>query len=476
MELARVALGATAAAAVLTLGLGCAGPVEETAVRQGGTLEVLGGADVEHLDTASAAGPAAGALTRIYARTLFGTWASNDPADMTVPRADVAALLPTRANGGVSADGRTYTVRLRGGVRWNIEPPRAVTAPDFVRGLKRLCNPAAPSAARGYFTATIAGMARYCAGFAEVDPRSAKAIARFQAEHEIPGIEARDARTLVFRLTRPAADFLNILALPGAAAAPEEYDAHVPDSVELRRHTISAGPYQISSYEPGRWYVLDQNPAWRQASDPLRGRHVAKIQITLGQDAESAQARLEQGTADLTWNLPVPPAALGRLRFAQGFAVMRTPGNGPYLAFATEPGRAGARRAVRQAVQYGIDRTALIAASGGPNVARPVHTVIAAGDRGHGEFDLYRTAGDAGDAVACRDRLARAGHPKGLSLTLSYRSDLGQLARAIRDDLRSCRIRTRLARGADGDIRLAARTPDWSGDNGRSALAPLVRG
>jgi peptide/nickel transport system substrate-binding protein len=471
-----------AAMGVLTLGLaGCAGPVEETTVRQGGTLEVLSGSDLARLDPATTTGPTAGALTRVYARTLFGSKASNNAADTTVPQADVAAARPTRENGGISADGRTYTVGLRRGVSWNTEPPREVTAPDFVRGLKRLCNPAAPSGARAYFTATISGMASYCAAFARVSP-SARAMARFQADHEISGVQAKDARTLVFRLVRPASDFLNILALPAAAAAPREYDRYVPDSLELRRHTISAGPYQITSYEPGKWYVLDQNPAWRQESDPLRGRHVSRIEITFGQDAASAQARLERGAADLTWNLRVPSAALGRLRTAPGFSVRETPGNGPYLIFDTGPGAAGERREVRQAIEYGIDRTALITASGGPNLARPVHTVIAEGDRGHWEFDLYRTAGDAGDAVTCRDLLAKAGNPHGLSLTLSYRHGLERLARSIRDNLRSCRIRATLTRAGDGakggeagDLQLAARTPDWAGDNGRSALGPLAR-
>lgn len=474
--MAREAIRATAAAGLLVLGLaGCGGPVEETAIRAGGTLEVLGGSDVPHLDTASTSGPAAGALTRVFARTLFGTKASNNFADTTAPRADVAAQLPTRENGGISEDGRTYTVRLRPGVRWNTEPPREVTAQDFVRGLKRLCNPAAPSGARGYFTATISGMAAYCDRFAKVDRRSAKDIARYQAEHEISGIEAKDAGTLVFRLIRPADDFLSILALPSAAAAPAEYDAYVPDSVGLRRHTISAGPYQITFYEPGRSYVLDQNPAWRQESDPLRGRIVAKIQVTLGEDAESAQAQLERGTADLTWNLPVPSRALARLRTARDFSVRETPGSGPYLVFDTGAGTAVARRAVRRAIQYVIDRTALIALSGGPDVARPAHTVIAEGDRGHWAFDLYRTAGDEGDAVTCRDRLAKAGYPHGLSVTLSYRRGLEHVARSVQDNLRSCLIRAVLTEGGQGDIKVAEHTPDWYGDNGRSALGSLVR-
>lgn len=38
-------------------------------------------------------------------------------------RAVLAAVVPTRANGGISADGRTITYKLRHGVRWHDGAP-----------------------------------------------------------------------------------------------------------------------------------------------------------------------------------------------------------------------------------------------------------------------------------------------------------------------------------------------------------------
>ncbi|MEV4255764.1 hypothetical protein AB0J52_21620, partial [Spirillospora sp. NPDC049652] len=139
--------------------------------RDGGTLRVVGSSDVEHLDPASAESVGARGLDRTFARTLFGTLASNVFAETVPVHPDVAERLPTRANGGVSADALTYTVRLRGDVMWDTDPPRPVTAPDFVRGFKRLCNPAAPSAGKGYFTSTLRGMDAYCRGYARLGTR-----------------------------------------------------------------------------------------------------------------------------------------------------------------------------------------------------------------------------------------------------------------------------------------------------------------
>jgi peptide/nickel transport system substrate-binding protein len=91
----------------------------------GGTLRMVGGGDVDHLDPTSAYYTVTSGVMRGYARQLFGLHGVTDPAQTTkgfavVP--DVAAELPTTANGGVSADGLTYTIKLRTGVQWDTQP------------------------------------------------------------------------------------------------------------------------------------------------------------------------------------------------------------------------------------------------------------------------------------------------------------------------------------------------------------------
>ena len=121
----------------------------------GGTLKLLGSSDVDHLDTASAYYVATYTLERAFTRQLFSYPASTDTTTADTPVADVAAEVPTQANGGVSADGRTWTIHLRPGVRWNTSPAREVTAQDFARGLERLCNPVSPVGAPGYYENTV---------------------------------------------------------------------------------------------------------------------------------------------------------------------------------------------------------------------------------------------------------------------------------------------------------------------------------
>ncbi|MFD0683969.1 ABC transporter substrate-binding protein [Actinomadura fibrosa] len=502
--MAREVIKVTAGLAGLAVGLsGCGGGDSARGAdgppRDGGTLRVVGSSDVEHLDTASVASVGAYGLSRTYARTLFGSRASNEFSETVPVQADVAARIPTRENGDISKDGRTYTVRLRKGVQWNTRPVRPVTAHDFVRGLQRLCNPASPSASKGYFTSTLKGMDDFCRGFGGVDAADPAAIARYQREHAVEGVEAKDDETLVFRLERPASDFLNLLALPSTAAAPQEYDRYVPDGRDFRQHTISDGPYQIAEYRPGLSYLLTRNPAWRPESDPLRERHVEKIQITLGQDsAEAVQRQLEQGSADLAWDQPVPTQDVSRLRDDPRFAIRDTPSNSPYLVFNTRsPNNGGALgdREVRRALEYAVDRSALIKIVGGPSVAEPLHTVIPPGNAGYAPADRYPTPGESGDPAKCRELLGKAKHPR-LTLKFPYRTNSVHklIAQSIAQNLAACGVKAELSPDTGGsfysstigtpakaqegvwDIAAPGWTPDWYGNNGRSIIQPLFDG
>jgi peptide/nickel transport system substrate-binding protein len=129
----------------------------------GGTLRWVASGDVDHLDPMSAYYTATGILERAYTRQLITYPSSNNYTTGTTIAADMATVVPTMANGGLSSDGLTYTFHLRSGVMWNTTPPRAVVAGDFVRALKRFCNPVLGVGNPTYYTSTIAGMASYCA-------------------------------------------------------------------------------------------------------------------------------------------------------------------------------------------------------------------------------------------------------------------------------------------------------------------------
>src|SRR5437660_740009 len=228
----------------------------------GGTLHIVAAAGPDHIDTVPAYYTADYMLERAYTRQLVSYptvpatsisgagWAKD-----TTPVADIATEVPATANGGITNGGKTYTFHIKPGVDWNSSPARQVTADDFVREFKAFCNPVSPVGNQAYYTSTIAGLTAYCdaetAFFAKKSNASTAAnITNFQNSHTISGVTAVNSSTLQFTLMAPASDFLYMLAMPFTSARPVEYDSYVPNSLQLDQHTLSDGPYQISSYIP----------------------------------------------------------------------------------------------------------------------------------------------------------------------------------------------------------------------------------
>jgi peptide/nickel transport system substrate-binding protein len=481
-----------------------AGDESGTPVR-GGTLKVVGNSDVDHLATTSAYVTGSMWLSRAFARQLVTYPPATDYETSVSIAADIARELPTPANGGISADGRTYTLHLRDGVRWNSSPPRAVTAHDFVRAFKLFCNPVTPVGAPGYYTSTIAGMAEYCTAFMQA-PGTVEGIRQFVATHEIAGVRALDNSTLVFTLRAPATDFLNLLAMPFASAVPEEYLDYLPDSPDFRRHTLSNGPYAITRYVQNREIELARNPAWDPRTDPHRPAYVDRISIRLGIDDELAQLQIEAGTADITMDLSMLTANLASLRAIGDPRVTLTPygdryGSMHYIAInQAGPNNGGALRnlKVRQAIALAVNKRALVQVAGGPEVARPLHQAVPSSVSGFRPgADRFATPNDQGDPAAARRLLAEAGFPDGITLRFAYgtNSTYPIEAQSLQASLRRAGIDAQLfpysagdlwgrllantqnARRGEWDIALGGWLPDWFGsNNGRAVIVPLFDG
>jgi peptide/nickel transport system substrate-binding protein len=475
--------------------------------RYGGTLRLVGPGGVDHIDTASAYYATSAQILRALSRQLFAYPATDDlsdPGDSFTPAPDLAAELPTVDNGGISPDRRTYTIRLRSGVRWNSSPPREVTAQDVIRGLKRLPNPVAGAGALHYFTSTIEGMQEYCdafrAAFADREATPA-AMAEFQNTHEISGLAAPDDKTLVIRLRQPANDFLNIMATGFTAPAPVEYDEYVPDSMEFRQRTLSCAPYRLSHYgEAGKEILIERNPVWRKETDPIRNQYVDRIEIKVAElPVDVVEQKMDAGEIDLAWSFTA--VSWDRPKPGQDAAPRSYPGFAlnPYLVFnLRSPNERGAMAnlKVRQAIAYAVDKVAIgeiLDVLDAPN--RPLHSAIPPGSVGHREFNPYPTPNDRGDTAKARQLLVEAGYPDGLTLIAAVRK-IGihlKVMESVAADLEKIGIRLEwrtysqaeyygsalsnpeAGRAGAWDIAEPGFTPDWFGNNGRVIVQPLFQ-
>jgi peptide/nickel transport system substrate-binding protein len=439
-----------------------------------GLLRVVSYSDAEALDPGLAYRGFEFALLRGMVRELYSFDSRAEGERSLQP-------VPDLADGPyqLSSDGLTYTFRIRRGVRYAPPVDREVRARDFIYAIERQLDPEHPSP--NPYARLIKGVDDFAAGRAR----------------SISGLRAGGDHTLRITLDRPASDFPSILTLPFFSPVPEEHASRYDPGEEYARHLIASGPYRLKQYAPGRLIELVRNENWDPRTDPLRGAWVDRVSVTIGRSEAEIQQAIEDGVADLNLDAVPPPVAdLQRLSNdpakARQFAV-ETTGCVHYLTMQMDAGPTKSL-AVRRAVNYAIDRQAVVLAIGGRYAGEPASTVLSPTLAGHSAFDLYPSQDARGDPDKARELLAEAGHPDGVTLT--YVGPDSQKWKALYEALRSSLERAGITleptfyRPADvykKSLRLRAKRdehhlgaahvcPDFPGNGSRSIIGVLLDG
>ena len=486
----RWMLGAAAVALCL------AGPAVAAEPKSGGTFKLVGSGDVAGFDPVSAR-TAAVFLHRALTRTLVAFPTDADPKVAAQPVADLAEAVPVAEEGGLG-----YRLTIREGATWNTDTPRQITAADAIRGFKRLCNPVQPTGTPTYYIGVIKGFADYCVGFAKV-PADVAAIRDYVEGTSVEGLTAEDERTLKITLERPTADFASILALVSSAPVALEMLDYLPNSPELRRNYVSSGPYVIEDYILNESISLTRSESWNAAADPIHKAYVDRIEVAFGTpDAGKTQRMIEAGNIDGYFDLSIATADLTR--------IMANPSDPQLLQFADgainpvlvinlaspNNNKALADIRVRQALNYAVNKSAIVQVGGGPAVKQPIGQLLTANVIGHKPYDPYPTPESKGDPEKAKQLLAEAGFPNGIELKYSYaaggRYDL--YSAALQADLAKAGIKlimqpgpsrtvmsqmyqNRQATNAGAwDLGMTSLRADWVGDSARTMIVPMFDG
>ncbi len=154
----------------------------------------------------------------------------------------------------VSADGLTYTIRIKKGVHFIDDPAfpggkgRELTASDFVYSMKRHFDPKMRSQGSWLWAGRIQGMEAWKKAGADYD-------------REVPGLQALDRYTIRIRLTRPFPQLVHTLAQGFSAIVPREAVEYY--GREFSIHPVGSGPFRLQTFDAVR-AVLVRNPKYRK--------------------------------------------------------------------------------------------------------------------------------------------------------------------------------------------------------------------
>ena len=299
---------------------------------------------------------------------------------------DGATLVPALAQDmpDISADGKTYTLKLRPGLKYSNGKP--VKASDFKYTIKRLFQIDSPGV--GFFT-NIVGADQFSK----------------TKKGDISGIVANDSSgQITIKLVKPQGDFQNILATIFAAPVPSGTPAKDQSTTPIP----STGPYMIQSYQPNRQFILVRNPNFKPTAN-VPATNPDKMTFKIVEDDSAALQQVINGQADYNFH-PIPVDRLADVQQKYGDQLkIYTPAN-TYYFFMNNKLAPFNNLKVRQAVNYGIDRNALVRLYGG--LATPTENVLPPTYPSYKKHNLYPH-----DLAKAKQLIQQAG-VKGQSVTV----------------------------------------------------------
>ena len=224
-----------------------------------------------------------------------------------VPR--TATALPE-----VSADGKTYTIRLRKGIYFTPDPAfngrkRELTVGDYIYQFKRLVDPRIRSPYGFLMQGKIVGLDELA--------EQAKKTGKFDYDRKIAGLEAVDPFTLVIRLNKADYNLPYVLSIQqSGAVAREVIEKYAEADGRAMSNPVGTGPYKLARWIRSSKIFLEANPDFRGftwdfgSNNPddqkliatMKGRsmpQVGRIEISIMEEDQSRLLAFRNGELDI---------------------------------------------------------------------------------------------------------------------------------------------------------------------------------
>jgi len=355
----------------------------------------------------------------------------------------------------VSADGQTYTFKLRSGVKFHttaaFTPSRDFNADDVLYSFNRQHDAKHPD------HGLSGGKYEY---YESMDmPNLIKAI------------EKVDALTVRFVLNAPEAPFLANMAMDFASIMSAEYAekmraAGTPDKID--QDPVGTGPFQLENYQKDatiRYKAHPQYWAGKAAID--------RLVFAITPDAAVRFAKLKAGECHV---MPYPnPADIAAMQADKSLNVMQQEGlNIGYLAFNTEK-KPFDNKLVRQALSMAVNKKAIIDAvflGAGKSATNPIPPTIWSYNDKVKDYPY--------DPKQAKELLAKAGLKDGFETDVwampvqrPYNPNARRMAEMIQADWEKIGVKAKIVTYEWGEYLKRSKEGEhqtvllgWTGDNG----------
>jgi peptide/nickel transport system substrate-binding protein len=276
---------------------------------------------------------------------------------------DLAVAIPKATNGG-----KTWVFKMRSGIKFSTG--QVVKPTDVLATFQRIFKVHGPTAASFY--GSLVG---------------ADACLKAAATCTLKGgVIANNAKnTVTFNLTKPDGEWLQQIAVPLASIVP----ASTPPKDQGDKPVPGTGAYMIKSYDPNHQIVLERNPHFKVwSADAQPAGYPDEITQRFDLTGEASVTQVENGQAD--WiGFAIPSDRLNEIGtkypkqifLNQLTAMWYVPMNTRLAPFNNLK--------AREAVNYAVDRGAVVRLFGGKNLGTPSCQILPAGFPGHVDYCPY---------------------------------------------------------------------------------------
>jgi peptide/nickel transport system substrate-binding protein len=314
----------------------------------------------------------------------------------------------------VSDDGLTYSFTIRDDVKWGPPLDRTVTTGDIEYAFERINNSNLAAYYGNYYCGVIKGMT--CSE---------------TTNHPVSGIDVPDDTHITFHLESPTGDFLYRLAMPATYPQPKEVAGCFDSAGGYGSDLVSSGAYMyygadkldisggcktlkpVAGINPDKGMTIVRNPNFDASTeDPaMFSNYIDGLQVEINSNVDDIFQKIQAGDLDGSFADTPPPTVEQQYATDPNLQqyIHSDPGDRTWYITMNLLAPPFDDPHVRKAVQWVVDKAALVKGYGGSLHADPATTIDPPSVLpATANYNPYPSDGFAGDVTQAQNEMKQS--------------------------------------------------------------------